>query len=396
MGLIFGKKMNHKAPSIPVKNAIRSNYFFYSFATGVVTPYLVIYFKDGMGFNDSQLGLLLMLRPAMAIFAQPFWSILADTGGHRGRLAFMLALIAGCFFPLMLFAKTMLALMGLLLLWSFFNAPINSLNDAITFQYLGHHRRMRFAHFRMFASIGWIVSMLTIGRLFDHFGIRWLFSIYPFGIFIAAFFLWRIPPDAKATWRQGFKSVSRLLSKRNVILFLISVFLFESANQMGFTFLSVYARSLGANHVQVGWIWAIATSAELVTMVTFVHIIRKINIKTVLLVGMLLTVVRWLPFGFMHVWWQLLHAFTLTFGYIGAATFMDLESPQEIRFSAQAFYSTFVLNSASIIGAFFGGQISHAWGYQGLFVTAGIITLIAAIFLGLFVKSPHQSSLSAS
>ena len=65
-----------------VKNAIRGNYFFYSFAIGVISPYLVIYFKDGLGFNDSQVGLLLMLRPAMAIFAQPFWSIVADTGGH--------------------------------------------------------------------------------------------------------------------------------------------------------------------------------------------------------------------------------------------------------------------------------------------------------------------------
>ncbi len=381
--------------SIPVKNAIRGNYFFYSFAIGVISPYLVIYLKDEMGFNDSQLGIVLMLRPMVAIFAQPFWSILADTGGHRGRLAFVLALTAGCLFPLILFANGMSMLIGLLLFWSFFNAPINTLNDAIAFQYLGHHKRIRFANFRIFASLGWIASMLIIGRLFDSLGIRWLFSVYPLGILIAAFFLWQIPHDEKATWRQGFLAVRSLLAKRNVILFLIAVFLFEAANQMGYTFLSVYARSLGANNVHIGWIWAVATMAETVTMISFAKIIRKINIKTILLISMFFTVVRWLPFGFMHAWWQLvplqlLHAFTLTFGYIGAATFMDLESPKEIRFSAQAFYSTFVLNSAAIAGAFFGGQISQAWGYQWLYMIAGLVTLIAALFMAVFVKTPHQ------
>ncbi|RQV98738.1 MFS transporter, partial [bacterium] len=137
------------------------------------------------------------------------------------------------------------------------------------------------------------------------------------------------------------------------------------------------------------------TMAETVTMISFAKIIRKINIKTILLISMFLTVVRWLPFGYMHVWWQiiplqLLHAFTLTFGYIGAATFMDLESPQEIRFSAQAFYSTFVLNSAAIAGAFFGGQISQAWGYQWLYLIAGMVTLVAALFMAVFVKAPRH------
>ncbi|HDQ44202.1 MAG TPA: MFS transporter [bacterium] len=386
--------MKRLMASIPVRAALRGNYFFYTFALGSMAPFLIVYFKDDLGFHDGRLGLMMMIRPAVALIAQPFWSILADTGGHRGRLAFVLAVTAGCLFPILMAARGLAFLIGLLLIWSFFNAPLNTLNDAIVFQYLGVHKRIRFAQFRIFASLGWIVSMLVIGRLFDRFGVHWLFFVYSFGVFGAAFFLWRIPPDEKATWRKGFLAVRVLLAKRNVIFFLIAVFLFEFANHMGYTFLSVYGMSLGANHVQVGWIWAVATAAEVVTMMAFPRIVRKISIKTVLLLGMLFTVVRWLPFGFMRVWWQilplqLLHAFTLTFGYIGAATFMDMESPREIRFSAQAFYSTFILNSAAITGAFFGGQISHRWGYSWLYLTAGLFTLFAAFWLAFLVKTPH-------
>jgi PPP family 3-phenylpropionic acid transporter len=377
------------------KSAIRGSYFFYSFALGSAFPFLAIYFKDSLGFNELQIGYILMARPLIAIIAQPFWSVMADTGGHRARLAFVLAVIAGIVFPLHLAVKSILLLMAMTSIWSFFNAPLNTLNDALAFQYLGRHRRMRFANFRIFASFGWAVAVICVGRLLDAIGIQWLFPFYTLGIFIAALFLWRIPQNEKTTWRQGLQAVRQLLAKRNVIFFLIAVFIFESANQMGYTFLSLYSRVLGASHIQVGMIWAVATLAEMVTMITFARIVRRINIKTVLVMGMLLTAVRWFPFGLMNMWWQilplqLLHAFTLTFGYIGAATFLDMESSQEIRFSAQAFYSTFILNSGAICGAFFGGQISFHHGYGSLYFISGALTLIAAVVLVLFVKAPHK------
>ena len=381
--------------SIPVKSAIRGNYFFYSFAIGCAFPFLAVFFKDIIGASDSQLGFLLMIRPAVAILFQPFWSVMADTGGHRGRLAFVLALISCVLFPLVPLAKGLLILVGLLIIWSIFNAPLNTVNDAIAFQYLGHHKRMRFAHFRIFASFGWIIAVLLVGKIYDRFGVQNLFMAYSFGIVIAAFFLWRIPKNEKTTWNRGLAAVRELLTKRNVIFFLIAVFIFETANQMGYAFLSVYSRSLGASYLEIGWIWAIATFSEMVTMLTFVHIIKRINLKNVLLMAMILTIFRWVPFGWMHVWWQLLplqmlHAFTLTFGYVGAATFLDMESSAEIRFSAQAFYSTFILNGAAIGGAVFGGQISQYWGYSRLYLTSGILAFVAAVIMAVFVKNPQS------
>jgi len=380
---------------ISVKSAIRGNYFFYSFAIGCAFPYLAVYFKDILGVNDSQLGFLLMVRPAIAILAQPFWSMAADTGGHRGRLAFVLALTAGVLFPFVSLAKNLLLLVGLLAIWSFFNAPLNTISDAVAFHYLGHHKRLRFAYFRIFASFGWIAAVLLVGKIFDRYGVQKLFIFYSVGILIAVLFLWRIPRDEKTTWGRGLDAIRELLTKRNVIFFLIAVFIFETANQMGYAFLSVYSRSLGASYLEIGWIWAIATFSEVITMLTFVHIIKRINLKNILLLAMILTVVRWVPFGLMHVWWQLLplqilHAFTLTFGYIGAATFMDMESSHEIRFSAQAFYSTFVLNSAAITGAVLGGQISQHWGYSRLYLTSGILALAGAIIMAVFVKNPQS------
>lgn len=385
----------------PTKTSVRGSYFFYSFALGSALPFIVIFFQDTLGFNEVQIGYLLMVRPLIAIIAQPFWSVLADTGGHRARLAFILAIIAAVIFPMHLMVKSMLLLMSVTAIWSFFNAPLNTMNDALAFQYLGHHRRMRFANFRVFASYGWAVAVILVGRTFDVIGIRWLFPFYTAGTLIAALFLWRIPQNEKTTWRQGLRAVRHLATRRNVVFFLLAVLIFESANQMGYTFLSLYSRALGASHIQVGFIWAVATIAEMFTMIAFARIVRRINIKTVLILGMLLTSLRWLPFGWMNAWWQILplqmlHAFTLTFGYIGAATFLDMESPKEIRFSAQAFYSTFILNSGAVCGAFFGGQISFHYGFKTLYFISGAMAILAAMILSLFVRTPHQDAHESS
>ena len=385
--------------SMPAKRAIRFNYFFYAFATGSAFTYLAPYFKENLGVADYTLGLLLMLRPAVAILAQPFWSHFADSHGHRARVAAGLAVAAGLLFPLIRFAGPMGLLVLAIMAHSFFNAPLNSLADSMTFDYLGHHKRMRFANFRIFASFGFVTAVALIGKVYDRFGIEWLFAAYSISILIAVFFILRIPLNGKArSGQSGGKAIRSLLRKKNVILFLVSVLFVETANQMAYTYLSVYGKALGANNAQAGWIWAVATLAEMVTMYHFSKIAGRHGIWNILAVGMGTTILRWTLFAFMRVWWQLIplqlmHIFTLTFVYVGSAIFMDLESPASIRFTSQAFYSTFVLNAGMIIGSIAGGAIAHRWGYSTIFLFCGGLSLIGTLVFILFVKPPkaHES-----
>jgi PPP family 3-phenylpropionic acid transporter len=170
----------------------------------------------------------------------------------------------------------------------------------------------------------------------------------------------------------------------------------ETANQMAYMFLSVYAKDLGANNSQVGWLWASATGAEMVTMFFMPKIIRRIGLKKILFFGTFFVLFRWAPFAFMDAWWQLLpfqliHIITLTFVYVGAVIFMDMESSPKIRFSAQAFYSTFVLNGSNILGSYLGGEISQYFGYPALFLISGVMGLISSVIILLWVREPSTA-----
>jgi PPP family 3-phenylpropionic acid transporter len=378
-----------------IRTVIRTNYFFLAFSLGAFNPFIAPFFKETLGISNIQLGLLLLVRPISALISQIFWGAIIDSHGHRGRWAAILSLSSGCIAPLFLLGKSLFSLGFIFALWSFFYSPLFTLADALSFDYLGHHRRSRLAFLRIFASMGWILAVMSVGKIYDLWGMRQMFVIFPVGIFIAAFAAGRVPRKAPIGVRKSWSTVRQLMLNRNVLFFLVAVILFETANQMAYQFLSVYARSLGASNAQLGWIWAIATGAEMITMLAFLKAVQTIGIKKILSIAMLMTVFRWTSLIFINSWWQLLpfqtlHAFTLTFGYLGAAMFMDLESPAEIRFTAQAFYGMFVTNTAVLLGSFFGGWLSDRFGYDALFGASGLLSVAALIVLVCRVREPGK------
>ena len=116
--------------------------------------------------------------------------------------------------------------------------------------------------------------------------------------------------------------------------------------------------------MQIGWVWGMGTLCEIVTMLLFARIYARLGLRKILLIGFAAVVVKWFSFAYVHVWWQILplqlmHAFTLTFLYVGSVTFMDMEGHQSIRVTAQAFYTMFILNAANVVGSILAGCISQ-------------------------------------
>ena len=378
---------------MPARRPIIGNYLFFFFAMGGAFPYLAPYFKEMLHVSNQLLGVLLMIRPAVALLAQPFWSYAADVRGKRSHIVFSLALAAAALFPLLLVSRSMPLLISILVVWSFFYTPINSLSDSIAFDYLGHKRRMHFSGLRIFASLGFLLGVTGLGYVYQSAGLAWLFPVFSSGMVAAAWFLWRLPQHPHPPSTRTREAFRHLFQNRNVLFFLGAVLLTETANQMGYLFLSVYARSLGASHIQVGWLWAVGTGSEMVMMLFMPKLIGRFGVQKILLAGMTTVALRWALFAFVHAWWQLfpvqlIQVFTVPFIYVGSVTFMDMESSSDIRFTAQAFYSTFVIHGGMIVGSLVGGKISQHSGYAVLYTIGGGLAVLAGLILVLFVREP--------
>jgi PPP family 3-phenylpropionic acid transporter len=378
---------------MPSKRPIAGNYLFFCIAMGGAVPFLTPYLKEVIHVSNRMLGVLMMIRPAVALAAQPFWSYMADVRGNRSRIAVFLAATSAVLFPLVLLSRSELWIAALLVVWAFFYTPINSLSDTLTFDYLGHKRRMHFSNLRIFASLGFLMGVAGMGYLYKAAGLRWLFPVFTVGMVISAWFLNRLPSHTHAASDRTAKAFRRLFSNRNVLFFMVAVLLAEIANQMGYVYLSVYARSLGASYVQVGWLWAMATGAEMITMLFMPKIIGRFGVQKVLFVGVAAVALRWGLFGAVHTWQQLIpiqliQILTIPFVYVGAVTFMDMESSADIRFTAQSFYSTVIICGGMIIGSLAGGEISQKMGYEVIYILGGCLAVIASLIVSLFVKEP--------
>jgi PPP family 3-phenylpropionic acid transporter len=379
--------------ALPVSHAIRLNYLFYTVACGCTFPYLAPYFKEALHVSDAQLGLILMIRPLMALLGQPFWSLIADGSGRRSHLAVLLLITAALLAPVLMVTKAPAMTLILFAAWSFFNAPINTLSDSIALDYLGPQGRTRFAGFRVYVSIGFLAAVAFIGFLYDRTDIAWQFGVFSVFALLAIGFLWQIPPVSGTPLKQGWEALCGLLRKRNVLVFLVAIFLAETANAMGLAFLSVYSEALGADNMQIGWIWGMGTLSEIVTMLLFARICNRLGVRKILLIGFAAVILKWFPFAYVHVWWQILplqlmHAFTLTFLYVGSVTFMDMEGHPGIRVTAQAFYTMFILNAANVVGSILAGRISQHFGMPAIYQAASLMGVAALIIVIAFVRNP--------
>ena len=245
--------------------------------------------------------------------------------------------------------------------------------------------------------MGFLAAVAFIGIVYDKTDIREQFGAYTCFVLLTLVFLWQIPSVPKTPFKAGALALRRLLRKRNVLVFLCAVFLVETANGMALTFLSVYCKQLGATNVQVGWVWGMGTLSEIVTMFLFSRIYARLGVKKILLIGVAAVVLKWFPFAHVAVWWQvlplqLLHAFTLTFVYVGSVTFMDMESHHSIRVTAQAFYTMFILNTAYVVGSILGGQISETFGMRAIYHASSLMACLAFGILLCFVHNPEAET----
>lgn len=380
------------------QHGIRLSYFFTLFAIGASVPYLAPYFKEHLHLNNHQLGILLMMRPLAALIGQPFWSYIADGFLGRKTTALWIALTSAMIFPLVLFTNNYWLCLWILFIFMFFFGSLNSMHDTLALDFLEQKKTpLQFGNLRLFASLGFFTAVILTGFLYTVLDLKFLFLIFSISMICSALSIRRISLSSSPSTKpsHGTKKLLVFLRKKNVRSFLLAILISEIANQMAYMYLSLYAKHLGASNAQVGILWATATGFEMISMVFMPHLLKKHGLKTILLWGVFCVFFRWAPFALATTWWHLfpfqaVHIITLTFVYIGSALFINMESSPKIRFSAQAFYSVFVLNTANLIGSFLGGEISEYFGYQTLFVTSGFLGVIGGLIILFKVEDPIQ------
>lgn len=268
-----------------------------------------------------------------------------------------------------------------------------------------------FAGIRVWGTIGWIAAGLLVGYFrFEHtqsldtnFKLASSFSVL-LGIY--SFSLPNTPPQLREqhkTWRKlmGIDALRILKSKNYLVFFISSVliciplaFYYQETN----IFLNELKIEQAAGKMSMGQM------SEILLLFAMPFFFRFLNIKKMLLIGMIAWTLRYVLFAYgdndANLWMLyvgiILHGVCYDFFFVTGQIYTDQQSPITLRSSSQGMITLATYGIGMFIGFIVAGSIAaafqtddgHEWKY--IWMIPAIIAALIAVFFALLFKDSKK------
>jgi PPP family 3-phenylpropionic acid transporter len=357
----------------------------YYATTASLMPFLPIYF--GLkGYSSSQIGLLMMFGPFVAIFAQPLWGYLSDRYNTLKLIIFVLwgLTIAS---SVGIFATNGYgwAFLFMLLLYFFMMSSVPLL-DSITIKST-LEARIPYGSVRLWGSIGFTIIAVSTGYVLDAFGgiqylsvFYWVLWILPLGLLVF------LKDEKGSGQRISLSAVTSITKNGSFLWFLLLIFLLMVPHRMNDVLFVLYLKDMGSSDSMAGWAWAFAAASEIPTFALLGKYMHRFHELALLGIVAVLYTFRWLAYAWITdpavlIVMQASHCITFAVFWIVAVQYAVRLVPDEMRSTGQALLSAVFLGMAGIVGGCVGGFIKDYWGGQTMYIFGAVMTAIAAVLL---------------
>lgn len=366
-------------------------YFCWFVAQGAYMPFVGLYYR-AVGIDLAQIGLLVALPGLIQILATPLWGVLTDVLRLR-HVLLPLALVCTVV-PVFLIGRTSSFAILLLLVASLalFIAPVIPLADTATLAMLGDAQE-RYGRQRVWGAVGWILSSLIFGVLFQRLGMSVLFLSYvllgPLTAIVAL-----AMPRATLPQIDLRDSVRTLMRDSRWAVFLTCVLLIGCANAVIQGFLTLYLQDLGAGGDQIGLAIALGSVTELPVMVFAPLVLRRWGARPLMIGSGLLFALRAVAYVFAPSFgWallaQLLHGPCFAALWTGGVDEAQRLAPPGLETTAQSLFGTMLFGIAAALATAVGGRVYRDFGSALLFSGAAVVALLGAV--GLLLEARVRS-----
>ncbi|MET0123973.1 MAG: MFS transporter, partial [Pseudomonas caspiana] len=144
---------------------LSSFYVFYFALLGSTAPFLPLYLSH-LGFSSARIGELVAIPMLMRCVAPNIWGWLGDHTGRRLVIVRLGAICGLLAFSLILIEQSYLWLAMVMALHAFFWHAILPQFEVITLAHL-RGQTSRYSQIRLWGSIGFILTVVSVGRLFE-------------------------------------------------------------------------------------------------------------------------------------------------------------------------------------------------------------------------------------
>ncbi len=361
---------------------LSSFYFFYFALVGALNPYLGLYLTD-IGFDAYAVGLVGAVLMGTKIVAPNLWGWLCDYTSHRIRIIILGSFLSALFFAGVFFWQTLVAILVITFLYSFFWNAILSQFDTVTIQYLNKESH-RYSQIRLWGSVGFIIAVVALGIFFDMFSIQYLIPISWVLLVFIGFTCLTIKEPLKSAPIKEVSHWSTILKKPAVLSFFIAASLLQFGFGAYYMFFSLYLETYDYSRTTIGLLWALGVMAEVILFACMHHLMPRIGVARLLFISLLLTGIRWLVtaafaenIGIIIVA-QCIHAFSFGAAHAASIELIRIFFKGKHMGQGNALYSSITFGIGGALGAFVSGILWDVSPYLP-YVASGIAVIVAAM-----------------
>lgn len=370
---------------------LSSFYVFYFALLGSTAPFLPLYFSH-LGFSSARIGELVAIPMLMRCLAPNVWGWLGDYTGRRlliVRLGAMCGLLA---FSLILVKQSYAWLAMVMALHAFFWHAILPQFEVITLAHL-RGQTSRYSQIRLWGSIGFILTVVGLGRLFESLNLDYFPCVLVAIIAAIVIASWWIPnaqPVVSTTHAEG-GGFLRQLTQPGVLAFYACVGLMQMSHGPYNTFLTLHLEQLGYGRGLIGMLWAVGVVAEVLMFMAMSRVLQRFSVRQVLLTSFLLAALRWLLLGNLAdhlvvlLFAQLMHAATFGSFHATAIHFVQRSFGPQQQGQGQALYAA-LAGTGGALGALYSGYTWNFLGAGWTFTIASAAALAAAVMAATRMK----------
>ncbi|TBU74412.1 MFS transporter [Phytopseudomonas daroniae] len=370
-------------------------YLFYFALLGATAPFLGLYFAH-LGFSPARIGELVAIPMLMRCIAPNLWGWLGDYSGRRLLIVRLGALCTLLSLSLIFVSQSYAWLALVMALHAFFWHAVLPQFEVITLAHL-REQSARYAQIRLWGSIGFILSVVGLGKAFDWFSLDiypWALLLIIAGIALSSFWV----PDAQPL--ASSQSVNRggfvqQLKQPGVLAFYLCVALMQLSHGPYYTFLSIHLEQLGYSRGLIGMLWALGVVAEVLMFMGMARLLRHFSVRQVLVVSFFIAALRWVLMGFLAdhllvlLFAQLLHAATFGSFHAASISFVQRSFGARQQGQGQALYAS-LAGIGGALGALYAGYSWKGLGPEWTFALAGLAALAAAVIMARRTADPAR------
>ena len=331
------------------------------------------------------------------IVAPNLWGWLCDRTGKRLRIIALGSFCAAMTFAGLFYWQTLLPVLLITFLYSFFWNAVLSQFDTVTIQYL-HQDSHRYSQVRLWGSLGFIVAVMLLGWWFDHYSIRFLIPICWILLLLIWLFTLTLSEPAPVAHSEPQQHWLTLLKKPPVIAFFMAAFLLQFSFGGYYSFFSLHLETHGYSRISIGSLWALGVFCEVILFLFMHRIMAKISVPTILFWSLLLTAIRWLIIAFLvdsmviMLLAQTVHALSFGAAHAGCIEMIRRFFRGPNAGQGQALYSALGFGVGGASGAVISGflwDISAQW----LFSVSALAAFMAALVVWYGLQRTHIDNL---